>query len=38
MIDYQTYFQPELEHLCQEGNYRFFVDLKRQKGAFPKAD
>ena len=38
MIDYQAYFQSELGQLRQEGNYRVFVDLKRQKGAFPKAD
>ena len=36
MIDYQAYFQSELGQLRQEGNYRVFVDLKRQKGAFQK--
>ena len=37
MIDYQAYFQSELGQLRKEGNYRVFVELKRQKGAFPKA-
>lgn len=36
-MDYQKYFEGSLEELHEEGRYRYFADLERQNGAFPKA-
>ncbi|OUD09179.1 5-aminolevulinic acid synthase [Marivivens niveibacter] len=37
-MDYQTYFRSELDHLREQGNYRVFADLERERGNFPNAD
>jgi len=36
-MDYQGFFRSELDALRDEGNYRVFADLERERGAFPKA-
>ncbi len=36
-MNYQDYFRSELNRLQDEGNYRVFADLERQRGAFPRA-
>ncbi|MEQ8585744.1 MAG: 5-aminolevulinate synthase [Thalassobaculaceae bacterium] len=36
-MDYQTFFESELEALHDEGRYRVFTDIERQRGSFPKA-
>ncbi|MDD9910528.1 MAG: 5-aminolevulinate synthase [Ahrensia sp.] len=36
-MNFEAYFQHELDALREAGNYRVFADLKRQQGAFPKA-
>lgn len=36
-MNYQSFFEGELDRLKGEGNYRTFADLERHKGAFPKA-
>ncbi|HKL68658.1 5-aminolevulinate synthase [Salibaculum sp.] len=36
-MDYDDYFRSELTRLKDEGNYRVFADLERERGAFPKA-
>ena len=36
-MDFQGFFTQELDLLKQEGNYRVFAELERQRGAFPKA-
>ena len=36
-MDFQGFFAQELDLLKQEGNYRIFAELERQRGAFPKA-
>ncbi|MDK3073344.1 5-aminolevulinate synthase [Sedimentitalea sp. JM2-8] len=36
-MSYEAYFQERLARLKDEGNYRVFTDLMRQRGAFPKA-
>ena len=36
-MDYQAYFRTRLDDLHDEGNYRVFADLERERGAFPKA-
>jgi 5-aminolevulinate synthase len=37
MMDYEGFFQSELEGLKEAGNYRIFAELERHKGSFPKA-
>jgi len=36
-MDFQGFFTQELDTLRQEGNYRIFAELQRQRGMFPKA-
>ena len=36
-MDYQGFFEEELSRLKDEGNYRYFADLERYCGAFPRA-
>ncbi len=36
-MDYEGFFQSELEGLKDAGNYRIFAELERHKGSFPKA-
>jgi len=36
-MDYQGFFRAELDRLRDEGNYRVFADLERERGAFPRA-
>ncbi|CTQ52451.1 5-aminolevulinate synthase [Roseibium album] len=36
-MDYQGYFETELEALRDEGNYRTFAELERHCGSFPTA-
>ncbi|MBU2993142.1 5-aminolevulinate synthase [Octadecabacter sp. 1_MG-2023] len=36
-MDYTGFFRAELDALRDEGNYRVFADLERERGAFPKA-
>ncbi|RYG89376.1 5-aminolevulinate synthase [Loktanella sp. IMCC34160] len=36
-MDYQNFFRSALTRLKDEGNYRVFADLERERGAFPKA-
>jgi 5-aminolevulinate synthase len=37
-MDFATYFQDRLQTLKAEGNYRFFADLEKRCGSFPKAE
>lgn len=36
-MDFETFFENELDGLHQEGRYRVFADLARHKGSFPRA-
>ncbi|MEL7228519.1 MAG: 5-aminolevulinate synthase [Pseudomonadota bacterium] len=36
-MDFEGFFQAELDGLREAGNYRVFADLKRKMGNFPKA-
>jgi 5-aminolevulinate synthase len=36
-MNYEGYFQSELEALKGEGRYRIFAELERRRGAFPRA-
>ena len=36
-MDYNGFFRAALNGLSDEGNYRVFADLERERGAFPKA-
>jgi 5-aminolevulinate synthase len=36
-MNFEAYFENELTKLKEEGNYRVFADIEREKGAFPKA-
>lgn len=37
MVDYQRVFSKAIERLHEEGRYRVFIDILRNKGAFPNA-
>jgi len=36
-MDYEAFFQGELDGLKDQGNYRIFAELERRAGAFPRA-
>ena len=37
-FDHQSYFRHAIETLQDEGNYRTFAEIQRNRGAFPAAD
>jgi len=37
-MNYDAIFDQQLDSLREEGNYRFFADIKRRAGNFPEAD
>lgn len=37
MLDYNSYFQKNIDHLKDEGNYRYFANIKKSHGRYPKA-
>jgi 5-aminolevulinate synthase len=37
MIDYQALMKAQLDTLREDGNYRVFAELERQRGQFPRA-
>jgi 5-aminolevulinate synthase len=36
-MNYETFFQAELDSLRDAGNYRVFAELERKRGHFPRA-
>ncbi|MEL6212254.1 MAG: 5-aminolevulinate synthase, partial [Pseudomonadota bacterium] len=36
-MNYETFFNEELNRLREDGNYRVFADIKRKAGSFPCA-
>jgi 5-aminolevulinate synthase len=36
-MDYETFFETQLDGLREAGNYRVFAELERHKGSFPRA-
>ncbi len=36
-MNYQAFFETELDALRERGNYRVFADIERKRGSFPKA-
>jgi len=36
-MDYEGYFKDSLDELRREGRYRYFAELERRRGAFPRA-
>lgn len=36
-MNYDSFFETQIDHLHKEGRYRVFTDIERHAGAFPKA-
>ena len=36
-MDYEKYFDDAIGALKDEGRYRVFIDIERQRGSFPRA-